>query len=324
MKDEARRGMRAGWADVHYRRHGHSRSPWGCGTGWGHPPSWAAPPPPDPSTGEPAPPGAESDASSRRPPPPDWAPGRGWVGPDGRPVGPPGTGPSWHQHQHRPRRQRNPLPPVLHRWDATTVVGILAVLFGVAWLIGATGLWHMSIEGVVAVGLMLLGASLVVTGRTDWSLSRHSWPVWLGFGMIVVLIATSTTFGLGGALNNVSFGNSTVQVNSTPWPNGTIHGGFGDLTVNVTAPLVKDETLKVVSVAGKTTVVLPQKPNYNVTVDARVAAGQVCVEGQVANGPGAQYRGTLAGPPGTKTTLTLDVHESFGQIVIGSQGCAHS
>ena len=49
MKDEARRGMRAGWADVHYRRHGHSRSPWGCGTGWGHPPSWAAPPPPDPS-----------------------------------------------------------------------------------------------------------------------------------------------------------------------------------------------------------------------------------------------------------------------------------
>jgi hypothetical protein len=65
------------------------------------------------------------------------------------------------------------------------------VLFGVAWLIGATGALHVSIEGVVAVGLMLLGASLVVTGRTDWSLSRRSWPVWLGAALIAVLVATS-------------------------------------------------------------------------------------------------------------------------------------
>jgi hypothetical protein len=217
---------------------------------------------------------------------------------------------------------------VLHRWDATTVVGILAVLFGVAWLIGAMGLWHVSIEGVVAVGLMLLGASLVVTGRTDWSLSRRSWPVLLGAGLIVILIATSTTFGLGGALNNVSLGNKTVSASASgQLPPSPVNGGLGNLTVDLSkmAPLTGSETLKVVSVAGQTTVFLPQKPTYNVTVDARVAAGQVCVDGQDDSGPGAQYNQPVPDGPGPKfPTLTLDVHESFGQIVIGSQGCKHS
>ncbi len=95
---------------------------------------------------------------------------------------------------------------------------MLAVLFGVAWLIGATGVLHVSIEAVVAVGLMLLGASLVVTGRTDWSLSRRSWPVWLGVGLIALLVATSSTFGIGNAFSSVSFGNKSVTVDPQPLP----------------------------------------------------------------------------------------------------------
>ena len=117
-----------------------------------------------------------------------------------------------------PRRTRQPLPPVRHRWDATTVLGLLAVLFGVAWLIGATGALHLSVEGVVAIGLMVLGAALVVTGRTDWSLSRRSWPMWLGAALIVLLIATSSTFGLGGALSSVSFGEQVADRHSRAPP----------------------------------------------------------------------------------------------------------
>jgi hypothetical protein len=191
------------------------------------------------------------------------------------------------------------------------------VLFGIAWLIGATGALHVSIEGVVAVGLMLLGASLVVTGRTDWSLSRRSWPVWLGAALIAVLVATSSTFGVNGALDSVSFGNKTVTVSSPP--SGVIHGGFGDLTVDISSS-PQAEPVKVVSVAGDTIVNLP--PNAAGTVDARVVAGQICVAGHaVARGPGAHYHGSLptagqAGPP-----LTLDVHQMFGQILIDGQGC---
>ena len=158
----------------------------------------------------------------------------------------------------------DPPPPVRHRWDASTVAGLLAVLFGVAWLIGATGVLHVSIEAVVAIGLMLLGASLVVTGRTDWSLSRRSWPVWLGIGLIGVLVATSSTFGLGGALDSVSFGNKTVTAQGGALPSGTVHGGFGNLVVDL-SHATKAGTVKVVSVAGNTTVQVPA----NATVDRR-------------------------------------------------------
>jgi len=293
MTDEARRGMRTGWTSS---RHGRAWAPWGCGSGyheWGPPPG-ASPPPP----GGPA--------------PPPWVQGRTWTGPGGRHAGPNWAGPG------RSRSRRQPLPPVRHRWDASTVIGLLAVLFGVAWLIGAMGVLHVSIEGVVAVGLMLLGASLVITGRTDWSLSRRSWPVWLGAGLIVVLVATSSTFGLGGALNSVSFGTKNVIAQGA-LPTGTVHGGFGNLNVNLSSATTSG-TVKVVSVAGNTTVTPP--PGDTIDIDARVGAGQICLNGtSVASGVAAQYQQTLPGATPTNPTVTLDVHQVFGQIVIGTPGC---
>ena len=142
-----------------------------------------------------------------------------------------------------------PRSPVRHRWDATTVAGSLVVLFGVAWLLGAMHLLHLSAEAVVAVGLMLLGASLVVTGRTDWSLSRRSWPVWLGVGLIAILVATSSTFGVGGALQDVSVG--TMHATAPAAGDHTIHGGLGDLRVDASA-FTGPGTLTVESVAGQT------------------------------------------------------------------------
>jgi hypothetical protein len=213
---------------------------------------------------------------------------------------------------------------VRHRWDATTVLGLLAVLFGVAWLIGATGVLHLSVEGVVAVGLMVLGAALVVTGRTDWSLSRRSWPVWLGLALIAVLIASSSTFGLGGAFSSVSFGNKNVP---NPAVGSTVHGGFGDLTVTLPQAVHENGTIKVVSVAGRILLDAPQNPQspYNVTVDSRVFAGQICANGRNADdGVNAHAQPTFNVDKANQDspTLHLDVHQMFGQILINGQECA--
>jgi hypothetical protein len=209
------------------------------------------------------------------------------------------------------------------------VLGLLAVLFGVAWLIGATGALHLSTEGVVAVGLMLLGASLVVTGRTDWSLSRRSWPVWLGAALIVVLVATSTTFGFGGALSSVSFGDTNPSINAAAPPHGTIHGGFGNLNATVSGQPTSSETVKLSSVAGRTIVDFATKPSdkYHVAVKAHVFGGQICVDGHdVGRGVGASNQRTfdIGQPDQNSPTLTLDVHQMFGQIRIHGQGCAPS
>ena len=316
VHDEARRGLRDNWSGSYRRRPGRPWAPWGsgCGPGWGAPPryggrrSWAPPPPPPRGSwrrpaGESPTGGSGPPRASTGPPGPDWS--------RDRPAAPAWSG---------PRRTRQPLPPVRHRWDATTVLGLLAVLFGVAWLIGATGALHLSVEGVVAIGLMVLGAALVVTGRTDWSLSRRSWPMWLGAALIVLLIATSSTFGLGGALSSVSFGDKSL----TATPGTTVHGGFGDLTVTL-PPITQDSSIKVVSVAGR--ILINSPPNgsaYNVRVKSRVFAGQICVNGRnAADGLGAANQQTIptgrpvAGPP----TLTLDVHQMFGQILIMGPGC---
>jgi hypothetical protein len=193
----------------------------------------------------------------------------------------------------------------------------------VAWLIGATGALHLSVEGVVAVGLMLLGAALVVTGRTDWSVSRRSWPVWLGGALIVLLIATSSTFGLGGALSSVSFGNKSV----TATPGTTVHGGFGNLEVTLPAQLHSGGTIKVTSVAGKI-LVEPPVPSpqtaYHVAVNARVFAGQICANGANQNdGLSASSHPTFDVGAATKSspTLNLDVRQMFGQILINGSGC---
>jgi hypothetical protein len=85
----------------------------------------------------------------------------------------------------------------------------------------------------------------------------------------------------------------------------------------------------VVSVAGQTIVNTPSMtgmPPYNVAVKARVVGGQICVNGfDVAHGLGAQSQPQY--PVGKVTpaspTLTLDVHQMFGQILINGQGCSH-
>jgi hypothetical protein len=196
---------------------------------------------------------------------------------------------------------------------------MLVVLFGVAWLVGAVGAAHVSIEAVVALGLMLLGAAMVITGRTDWSLSRRSWPVWLGAGLILVLVATSSTFGVGGAVSSVHFGDMNPGVSSE---GGKIHGGFGKLTVDA-GVLAAGRTLQVDSVAGQTIVYVPR----GTAVNARVLAGQICVNGS-DKGDGVGASANVPINTGGDRRV-VDIHQVFGQILVDypgagtTQACRH-
>jgi hypothetical protein len=201
------------------------------------------------------------------------------------------------------------------------LAALLVVVFGAAWLISGTGLIHLSLEAVLAAGLMLLGAAMVVAGRTDWSLSRHAWPVLLGAGLVVALFVTSSTFGVSGALSHVSFG----QMSRTATGSTTVYGGFGELTVDATNA-VPGATIKVQSIAGETFIKTP--PSATLSVTGRVLAGQVCVNGHsYASGLGAST-GHISvdpldhSPPGQP--LTIDVHQTAGVIEIGTKGCGHS
>lgn len=155
---------------------------------------------------------------------------------------------------------------------------------------------------------------MIVTARTDWSLSRHSWPLWVGAGMVVALIAVSSTLGIAGSLDHLSFG--TMQ--QTARPGGTVYGGFGNLTVDATS-VPAGSSVTVESAAGETRITTP--PGVPVELHARVLAGQVCVYGSPeAQGLEAGVdqlfgSGTAAAP------LTLTVHQMAGQVIIDGGGC---
>lgn len=273
---------------------------------------WGPPPP------RPGYPGARPQAPGHQSPWPQ-APGQQPPWPQGRPWPP--AGPPWAQFGGRPpayqyRRpprppRRGPLPPVRRKWDASILAAILVVVFGAAWLVGGLGLVHLSTEAVLAAGLMLLGACLIVTARTDWSLSRHAWPVVVGAVLVVGLFATSTSFGVAGALSHVSFG----EMPRAPTTPGTVYGGFGQLTVD-TSKLPADATLDVESVAGQTTVKLG--PDQTATVNAHVLGGQICVDGHASSGIGASSGQATVGQGNEH--ITIDIHQTAGQVVVG-KGC---
>ena len=174
---------------------------------------------------------------------------------------------------------------------------------------------------------MLLGASLVVTGRTDWSLSRRSWPVWLGAALVGVLVATSSTFGLGGALDSVTFGNKSVSAQAGALPTGTVHGGFGNLVVDLSTATASG-TVKVVSVAGNTTVKVPadaavrrRRPG-RCRPDLRQRSGRRRRRGGPVPRPDLPPAGVRPRPDARPRPSSCDVHQVFGQIFIGGSGCA--
>jgi hypothetical protein len=200
-----------------------------------------------------------------------------------------------------------------------TVVGMLAVLFGVAGILAAAHALTAPLEGVVAVGLMLLGAALVVTGRTDWSLSRRHWPVWLGFGMILVLFATSSTFGMHQSIRSFHFGKTHYTAPPSAQALASeVDGGFGKTTVDLSAlqgPLPEAKTIDVNAAAGPVDITLP--PTIPVHLDAHLVGGVVCAAGLgdlASGGPGVHVTHDFPGRGGP--TLTVDVQDAGGRVQI--------
>jgi hypothetical protein len=285
--------------------------------------------PPAPPTDAPpsdAPPGARPPTgwgewvASVMPHPPTSAPQA--------PPRPPGTPvyyprPPRHQRPPKPpsppKVKRNALPPVRHRRDGSTLMSLLLVILGLAWLGSETGAFTISLEAALAVLLAVLGAVMVVTARTDWGLSRKHWPVWLGMGLLVVLLVSANGNAISSGLSSLHFG----PVSSSPidWNDarGTVSNLAGPVTVDLTQLTAGrgNETLRVRNTFGPITVDLPAKTpsTYQIDVDARTAFGPVSVPNTGRSGgtfTEQKYHEGSTGP-----TLTIDVRDAFGPVTVG-------
>jgi hypothetical protein len=195
---------------------------------------------------------------------------------------------------------------------------LLLVILGLAWLASETGVFTISLEAALAMLLAVLGAVMVVTARTDWSLSRRHWPVWLGMGLLVVLLVSANGNAISSGLSSLHFG--PVDRTFTTWPTGRtdVSNLAGPIEVDLrsltAAGTAHDETVRIRNTFGPIDVELPANApqTYTIHVNAHTAFGPLSVPGTPSSG-GTFSNGSANWGSG-KPTITLDIRNAFGPV----------
>jgi hypothetical protein len=216
-----------------------------------------------------------------------------------RPVRPP-----------RPPRPAKTLGPLRHRHDSSTVLGLVALILGLSWLAAATHLLAVPWKAAVAVALMVLGAAMVVTARTDWALSRRAWPMLLGVLLVAIL-----------ALGTASISWPSVGSHDWSWTSwsavpATVNGGVGTTTVDL-RPLPSLQSpvrLEVDRNIGMLRVFLPR--GVAVAIDESAGIGSVIYNGRRLSSGVGQHVQQVLNPSVTGPLLTLVVHGAVGTVRI--------
>ncbi len=193
---------------------------------------------------------------------------------------------------------------------------MLAVVFGLAWLVAGTHLFRVTGEGVLAVALMVLGAAVVMTARTDWALSRRAWPIWLGAGLLVLLLVTTVAPRFPAGVRPVRIGRQAASYTAWDQLPSTIGGGVGQTAVDLSGlpgPPAQPTSLQVEGI-GRVVVRLPA--NVHVQLDAHVGVGRIFVDQrQVAAGLASNIHQDLdAAAPGP--VLNLSINSPGGSVQI--------
>lgn len=176
-------------------------------------------------------------------------------------------------------------------------------------LLVVTGTLHAAAETTLATCLVILGAVMVVTARTDWSLSRHLWPLLLGLALVGLLVSLTAAPDARRSIGDVRFVASPGQ----PVP-AVISTGVGDVTVDLRQLPYGVHAVTIEGLAGASRVTLPT--GRSVDLDAHLDGGQISVNGvAVRSGPFADLHQHF-GPPGHD--VVIDVSENFGTIEVTS------
>jgi hypothetical protein len=188
----------------------------------------------------------------------------------------------------------------------------LALVFGLAWLAARANIVSLSAEAVIALALMLVGATMVVTARTDWSLSRRVWPALVGGVLVIAAMGASPSFG---NVSNLRIGDHTEQFTTWDQVPDVVQGGVGHTVVDLSqlpGPPPQDTTLRVDAKIGKVEVWLPA--DVHTSVNAGLAAGSIDITGIPTKGFRPRVGGQEISPGAPGPVLHLIIRAGPGAV----------
>ena len=188
------------------------------------------------------------------------------------------------------------------------VAGLLISAVGVGWLLTGLGFdvpWKLAAPiSLVAVGLVLV---VTVVARADGGRNAgRSGLAWLGAALLVVSLA----LGVDAPRYAAPMGNVDIAPTASEWP-VTVHRSTGNVEVDLTRhPLPDQGSLEIRLGAGNVDLAVPR--DASVTIDARVTAGTIRVDGTTVD-DGVDLRWS-SGSAGTPVVVTIDV--AAGEVAI--------
>ena len=204
-----------------------------------------------------------------------------------------------------PERPQPPLPV------GRLLVGVFLVLFGLGWLLDVLGVANLDWDLILPIGLMLVGAALVVAG---WQGRGRGGLIALGVILTVVLtIGTVVRVPFGGGI-----GDRTERPRSLEGVKDRFELSIGKLTVDLRHLSWGPQAVSKIRVEGAVgigqLVVIVGEGFPCVATRAEAGIGEVVVFGDRQGGLSPEYRTEdvcLAAP-----LLELDVSVGLGQVEV--------
>jgi hypothetical protein len=195
------------------------------------------------------------------------------------------------------------------------LLGLLLIGLGTVWFLSESNVLALSAETVLSGLLILLALGLIYTAR--WGRRLGRWPILLGVGLTIALIANSPSLHFPSVRGGI--GDQTVVLQPTDVLQPEYRRAFGNLTIDMSATppaQLQGQSTSLHIVAGNLTVILPS--GTMVELNATVRAGELSAcDDQLGNGLriDTSYHSAGQGP-----YLHLDINAGFGNVTV--QGCA--
>ncbi len=187
--------------------------------------------------------------------------------------------------------------------------GVVLVLIGALWLLQRAGVLDLNVTTVLALGTMVTGISLMILSREG----PHPGLIVLGSILAVVALATATApfEGFQGGV-----GDRTVVVTSTQDVATEYTLAMGKLVIDLSDIDDLDADTALTASVGTGELIIRVPAGSNVSVDARVGAGQIQVFDREVDGVGLDETLFSPGYDPDAPSIVLDLAVFTGRVEV--------